>query len=254
MADTWNSAGTTFTAIKMDVTNTASAVGSKYLDLLVSGVSKFSVGKDAVGYSGTLTFIEMTNSLGVSGFQLLSGPNGSGVLPVPTFRPSTNNTTLAMDICPRGTPTDLGYGLSWFDICATDQILSGNAATQTLHMEIGNARGSMAAFIGAAFYTAAAKIPLYFGFFDGDTPAKIDSFKINNDATATLQIISVASVGNVTPSTTTQLLYAAGTTGKSPARFTSGVAPTSPVNGDFWFDGTNFKAQVGGATKTFTII
>ncbi len=42
MADTWNDAGTTFTAIKMDVTDTASASGSKLLDLLVGGVSKIS--------------------------------------------------------------------------------------------------------------------------------------------------------------------------------------------------------------------
>jgi hypothetical protein len=33
----------------------------------------------------------------------------------------------------------------------------------------------------------------------------------------------------------------------------TGVAPTSPVNGDIWFDGTNIKIQIGGATKTFTV-
>src|SRR5689334_13005696 len=43
----WNSGGTVFNAIKMSVTNTASAAGSKLLNLLVGGVSKFSV--DASG-------------------------------------------------------------------------------------------------------------------------------------------------------------------------------------------------------------
>lgn len=33
----------------------------------------------------------------------------------------------------------------------------------------------------------------------------------------------------------------------------TGVAPTSPNNGEMWFDGTNFKAQIGGVTKTFTL-
>ncbi len=46
MADTWNAGGTTFTAIKMDVTDTASAAASLLLDLLVGGVSQFAVAKN----------------------------------------------------------------------------------------------------------------------------------------------------------------------------------------------------------------
>lgn len=45
MADEWNDGGTTFTAIKMDVTDTASASDSLLLDLLVGGSSKFQVTK-----------------------------------------------------------------------------------------------------------------------------------------------------------------------------------------------------------------
>lgn len=40
LADTWNNAATTFTAIKMDVTNTASNAASLLMDLQVGGVSK----------------------------------------------------------------------------------------------------------------------------------------------------------------------------------------------------------------------
>jgi len=32
------------------------------------------------------------------------------------------------------------------------------------------------------------------------------------------------------------------------------TAPTTPVNGDLWFDGTNLKFVVGGVTKTITMI
>jgi hypothetical protein len=46
LTDTWNDGGTTFTAIKMNVTDTASAAGSLVLDLHVGGVSKFSVDKN----------------------------------------------------------------------------------------------------------------------------------------------------------------------------------------------------------------
>lgn len=49
---TWNSAGTTFNAIKMNVTDTASAAGSLLMDLQVGGSSKFSVRKD--GYTAVV--------------------------------------------------------------------------------------------------------------------------------------------------------------------------------------------------------
>jgi hypothetical protein len=46
MADTWNAGGTTFTAIKMDVTDTASAAASLLMDLQIGGISKFKVRKN----------------------------------------------------------------------------------------------------------------------------------------------------------------------------------------------------------------
>lgn len=46
MTDTWTAVGTTYTAIKMNVTDTASASGSLLLDLQVAAASKFKVGKD----------------------------------------------------------------------------------------------------------------------------------------------------------------------------------------------------------------
>ena len=49
------------------------------------------------------------------------------------------------------------------------------------------------------------------------------------------------------------IITAAGTTTKAGLRLTAGVAPTTPVNGDMWQDGTNFKIQIGGVTKTVTL-
>lgn len=60
-------------------------------------------------------------------------------------------------------------------------------------------------------------------------------------------------IGGASLSTTTQLVLPASTTAISPIRFTSGTAPTSPVDGDMWYDGTNVKFRVGGTTKTFTL-
>ena len=46
MTDTWDSGATTFTSIKMDVTDTASAAGSKLLDLQVGGTPKATIDED----------------------------------------------------------------------------------------------------------------------------------------------------------------------------------------------------------------
>jgi len=45
LADVWASSGTTFTGIKLNVTDTASSVSSLLMDLQVGGVSQFSVDK-----------------------------------------------------------------------------------------------------------------------------------------------------------------------------------------------------------------
>ena len=48
MTDTWNVGATTFTAIKMNATDTASAAGSLLIDLQVGGVSQFKATKTGV--------------------------------------------------------------------------------------------------------------------------------------------------------------------------------------------------------------
>jgi hypothetical protein len=46
LTDTWNDGGTQFSAVKMNVTDTASAAGSTLLDLRVGGARKFTVDKN----------------------------------------------------------------------------------------------------------------------------------------------------------------------------------------------------------------
>jgi hypothetical protein len=57
LTDTWNNVATTFTAIKMNATDTASASGSMLIDLQVGGVSQFNLRKD-----GVATFAEFRAS------------------------------------------------------------------------------------------------------------------------------------------------------------------------------------------------
>lgn len=51
-----------------------------------------------------------------------------------------------------------------------------------------------------------------------------------------------------------RLLSSASTTARASINIPSGVAPTTPDNGDIWFDGTNLKMRIAGTTKTFTLV
>jgi len=62
----------------------------------------------------------------------------------------------------------------------------------------------------------------------------------------------VVGINMTTP--TAWLHVPASTTSYASLRIPSGVAPTTPNNGDIWFDGTDLKIRTGGVTKTFTIV
>lgn len=49
LTDIWNAAGTVFNAIKMNVTDTASAAGSLIMNLQVGGATRFTVDKTGAG-------------------------------------------------------------------------------------------------------------------------------------------------------------------------------------------------------------
>jgi hypothetical protein len=63
LSDTWNASGTTFYGIKMNVTNTASAAGSKLVSLQVGGTEYFGVDKNGdvrIGNGGDLKISSAT--------------------------------------------------------------------------------------------------------------------------------------------------------------------------------------------------
>lgn len=96
MADTWNDAGTVFTAIKMNVTDTASDSASKLLDLQVGGSSKFAVAADgAVTVSdaaGTGVSFSCRRAIACRDLQLNHGFSESI-----RFAHATNNFSSALD-------------------------------------------------------------------------------------------------------------------------------------------------------------
>jgi hypothetical protein len=68
MVDTWNAGATTFTAIRMNVTDTASAAGSLLMDLQVGGTSRFSVSKTGIITTNANVNIG-ANSITANGFR-----------------------------------------------------------------------------------------------------------------------------------------------------------------------------------------
>ncbi len=70
LAATWNDVLTTFTAVKFNVTDTASAAGSLLQDLQVGGVSKYSVSKAGnVSAAGTLSVTSTSTLTGAVTFK-----------------------------------------------------------------------------------------------------------------------------------------------------------------------------------------
>tara|TARA_R110000868_G_scaffold244332_1_gene500518 strand:- start:237 stop:1715 length:1479 start_codon:yes stop_codon:yes gene_type:complete len=59
--------------------------------------------------------------------------------------------------------------------------------------------------------------------------------------------------GGATTTPTAIITVAAGTTTVPQINLAAGVAPTTPTNGDIWFDGTDIKMRIGGTTKVFTL-
>lgn len=67
--------------------------------------------------------------------------------------------------------------------------------------------------------------------------------------------IGSAGVGvGAAPVAATRMFINASTASQSHLQLFPGVTPTSPNNGELWFDGSNVKIRVGGVTKTFTLI
>ena len=141
---TWNAGGVTFTGLKFNATDTASASGSLLIDLQLGGISKFKVDK-----SGNGTFIGSINVASCTGCGT-SAPGGSTTevqyrggastfSGATNFIISNNNPRLVSSPAP-GSPAN---GESWYD---------STQKTQALYVE-----GLKTFRVGAIFAATAAK-------------------------------------------------------------------------------------------------
>lgn len=213
ISQTWNTTGTP-SAIKLNVTDTASNVNSRLLDIQIGGASKLIFGKN-----GRLFFGTFNNSSNIQGNDTSKGlifstsmtsviGNGFEFSNLQGNINNVSSTSNGLLIKPAGI---LGFNPT-----------SGTGLYNTIHInDLINQTGT-ATGITRGLY-------------------------INPTLTAAVDFRAIEVANGIT-------ILGASTTAKASLRIPSGTAPTSPVNGDIWFDGTDIKMRIGGVTKTFTLI
>jgi hypothetical protein len=77
-------------------------------------------------------------------------------------------------------------------------------------------------------------------------------FNLNITGTAVNYLAGNTSIGTTT--NTALFTLGAGSSARSSLRVLAGVAPTTPNDGDIWYDGTNIYLRVGSTTKMFTTV
>lgn len=137
LSDTWNDSETTFAAIKIDVTDTSSAAGSRLLDLQVGSESQFQVAKD-----GAILAKDGDYRWKLGGREAVAAG-------VPYFRSEKTNSFTALDIIPNGTGGADATGKAWIHILNNDLGESASEAWEGLvlaassdKMTIGSDHGS----------------------------------------------------------------------------------------------------------------
>lgn len=78
-----------------------------------------------------------------------------------------------------------------------------------------------------------------------------DSFQLSASERLTIQTSGRVGIGVTVP--TGFLDIRASTTGTAHMRLRTGVAPTTPNDGDIWFDGTALRIRIGGVTRSVNV-
>lgn len=98
--------------------------------------------------------------------------------------------------------------------------------------------------------------PITFQNLAGDIAITQDTGKTYGGTftpTETVRLKAGGTVGIGVTSPSAYLSIKASTTSIPHLNLTAGSAPSSPTNGDIWFDGSDIKMRIGGVTKTFTL-
>lgn len=279
MTALWNSAGTTYSAIKMNVTNAASAVGSMLFDLQVGSVSKFSVDKNgSLIAAGTVTAAGITtsNTLVPSGDDTIAlGSPTHGWMDLYLASGAMINWA-ASDVTITHTPNFLAFAgavngytfdanvrpvtndgaalgttsFAWSDLClASGSVINWNAGDIALtHTAAADVAAVAVASLSNTNPAVCTVVPGDIGkFYNGMTV-------LVAGATGTGMTNANGSwvISNVnTPANTFTLVGANTSTGTAPQ--TSGVTADPPVISDLTIDGGDLRIATPGAASTSVV-
>lgn len=264
MSQTWGSTGT-YTGLKYNVTDSGPAnAASLLVDLQVGGTSKFSVNKSGVvtvpqggtASAPTIVNASQTNtgmyfpaaaqiaftsngtlkgdfSVTVGGFWTFAGKVYS-----PNFGTTAASGTIDLNadvILSRAAAATLQHGAAdaASPVAQSQQVQSvaaGTSNTAGTNWTFNASKGTGTGNGGSILFKTA--------------PAGSSGSSQNSLITA-LTLAASSALVNIGVGTTAYAQMNWGTTS---------VAPSSPNNGDMWFDGTDLKIRVGGSTKTVTLI
>jgi hypothetical protein len=211
---------TTNSGEKLQVTGTAKITGATYLG------STFRIGYDvSQSAGGAFRNIQISGTdVGSSSVAIIRNSNdisGAGIILAKTRSTTNGGTTIAQNGDNIGT-----IGFSYSD---------GTALQSSSAFIIGQVDGTPSA---------------------GNVPGRLVFHTVSSGLTS-VERMRLDSNGNLCIGVTSGgdfLNIAASTTAKAQINLAAGTAPTTPNNGDIWFDGTNLKMQIGGVTKTFTLL
>jgi len=202
------------TAIKLNITDTASNGNSRLLDIQVGGVSKLIFAKN-----GKLFFGTFNSSSNIQG-----NDTSKGLI----FATSLN--------------TVIGNGFEFANLQGSITNLSSTS------------NGLLIQAAGSLGFSPTSGTGLYNSIHINDRINQTGGANgitrglyINPTLTAVADFRAIEVASGIT-------ILGAATTAKASLRIPSGTAPTSPVNGDIWFDGTNLNVRIGGVTRTIVVL
>jgi hypothetical protein len=229
---TWNAGGTTFTAIKMNVTDTASASGSLLMDLQVGGTSQFSVNK--AGLVSAATYSGATGGFSTIAFHGTAAANANAAV-----RDGTGFTVRSSNQV--GWVSDLNAGGGTVDLS-----LFRDAANTLAQRNGVNAQ----AFRVYNTYTDASNYER--GVFDWSTTANTLTIGTAKAGTGASRDVSIVSSSNITLSPANGSLTLATATQIANASRYRIQTPSDGIIGFYNSAGSDFsRLQFGGTTNSF---
>lgn len=150
-----------------------------------------------------------------------------------------------------GTFSGSAFKSPGYKVDGSGNLFVGSGATNGIGLGISLSVNNASGNVGVQLQTAASTRAYW--STDGSTFVQLTT------AGAIPLLLGVNNATAVTVGTDKSLTLAgklktlASATGAAGISVPSGTAPTSPTDGDMWYDGTNVKFRVGATTKTFTL-